>query len=94
MPFFTFLTRHQTRLPVLRSRCTLTLCPLSLPQASPTPGNELPGGQYLRLQQPDVCGRTFGPADPAGVQAAGDSQSQQAAVCAVEPQQSVSRGHT
>lgn len=64
-------------------------CPFPL-QASQTPGDELPGGHRLCLQQPDVRGRTPGPAHPAGVQAPGDGQSQQAAVCAVEPQQSVS----
>ena len=67
---------------------------LCLLQASQTPGNELPGGQYLSLQQPDVCQRTLGSAHPAWIQAAGDGQSQQATVCAVELQQSVSTDWT
>lgn len=68
----------------------LNILPAFLPQASPASSNELPSCQHLRLQQWDVCERTLGPACPAWVQAAGDSQSQQTSVCAVEPQQPVS----
>jgi len=63
---------------------------LFLPQASQTPGNELSSGHCLCLQQPDIRGWSLGPTHPSGVQAAGDSQSQQASVCTVESQQSVS----
>lgn len=62
----------------------------SFSQASQTPSNELPSGHCLCLQQPDVCGWSLRQAHRAGVQTAGDGQSQQAAVCAVEPQQPVS----
>ena len=63
---------------------------LPLPQTAQTSSNELPSGHRLRLQQPDVREWPPGAANPAGVQAPGDGQSEQAPVCSVEPQQSVS----
>lgn len=85
------VTQHHALLSPWWTRCNFAA---SLPQASPTSSNELPGCQHLRLQQWDVCERTLGPAHPAWVQAAGDGQSQQTAVCAVEPQQPVSADGT
>lgn len=65
LPFF--LTAGYKTLLVRSSDWLAILSLPSPPKASQTPSYELPGGDHLRLQQPDIRGRSLGPAHTAGV---------------------------